>query len=57
MSPAAPHTPISHGRAKKGIIVITLLVLVIAWAAWRGFAAFVRLVRELPRSNEDMVFL
>ena len=34
----------------------TLLFLVIAYGGWRSVRAAVATLRELPRSNEDMVF-
>lgn len=33
-----------------------LLLLVIAYGGWRTVRAAIATLRELPRSNEDMVF-
>jgi hypothetical protein len=41
---------------ERKIPVVTLLIVALAWGLVRGLAAFVRLLRNLPRSNDEMVF-
>jgi hypothetical protein len=47
---------VSHNRAKKGKIVIAILSLAALYAGWRIVRAAVAALRDLPRSNDDMVF-
>lgn len=36
--------------------MFTLFILAAAWGAWRVTAAALASLRDLPRSNEDMIF-
>ena len=47
---------ISHDRAKKGTAMFTVLILALLWGGWRLADAAARSLRDLPRSNDDMVF-
>jgi hypothetical protein len=50
-------TPIFRTTVReRKIPVVTLLIVALAWGLVRGLAAFVRLLRNLPRSNDEMVF-
>lgn len=47
---------ISHDRAKKGTPMFTVLILALLWGGWRLAHAAAHSLRDLPRSNDDMVF-
>lgn len=36
--------------------MFTLFILAAAWGAWRVVAAALASLRDLPRSNQDMIF-
>lgn len=57
LSPACLSAQISHDRAKKGIAMVTILILSLLWGGWRVVGAAVRSLHALPRSNDDMVFV
>jgi hypothetical protein len=48
--------PISHERAKKGCSMLILLALAGTYAGWRAVRAAWMSLRNLPRSNDDLVF-
>ena len=48
--------PISHERAKKGLAMLILFALAGTYAGWRAVRAAWMSLRNLPRSNDDLVF-
>jgi hypothetical protein len=44
---------ISHGRAKKGIVMLIFITALAAAGALRGAWILLRLWRAVPRSNAD----
>jgi len=47
---------ISHDRAKKGTAMFTVLLIAAAYGGWRLVHAALESLRELPRTNDDMIF-
>jgi hypothetical protein len=48
--------PISHDCAKKGFAMLVLLALLVAYGGGRALHAAWSSLRNLPRSNDDLVF-
>ena len=41
---------------RNAAVIVALLFLLVAYGGWRSLRAAIATLRELPRSNEDMVF-
>lgn len=48
--------PISHDCAKKEASMLTILIAALTFAAVRGLVALAHSLRDVPRSNDDMVW-
>lgn len=47
---------ISHDCAKKGNLMFTILIIAGVYGVYRVARAAIESLRELPRTNEDMIF-